>query len=215
MLLARGRADAAEDAGERDRPLEDPGALAPVGLGVGLEEARDVDVARALVLAGRQAVGVVVGEDQLEVGPPEAAQLLGLGLDLHPVIARARAGDRRVLLALDLDDAHPARAEPGQLRLIAERRDLDPVVAADLEDRLALDAFDDAAIDLDPDPRRRLRPLRGLGVEQALGKALRRCRRAAFGAGVGARDQVSHGRVLRSSLRRRRSGGRRRPGRCY
>ena len=37
-------------------------------LGVRLEEARDVDVARALVLARRQAVGVVVAEDQLEVG---------------------------------------------------------------------------------------------------------------------------------------------------
>ena len=74
-----------------------------------------------------------------------------------------------MLLALDLDDAHPARPEAGQLRLVAERRDLDPVVAADLEDRLALEALDDAPVDLDPDPRRRLRPLRRLGREQALG----------------------------------------------
>ena len=74
-----------------------------------------------------------------------------------------------MLGALDLDDAHPAGAEAGQLRLVAERRDLDPVVAADLEDRLALEALDDAPVDLDPDPRRRLRPLRRLGREQALG----------------------------------------------
>ena len=60
-----------------------------------------------------------------------------------------------MLLALDLDDAHPAGAEAGQLGLVAEGRDLDPVVAADLEDRLALEALDDAAVDLDPDPRRR------------------------------------------------------------
>ena len=79
VLLARGGADAAEDAGERDRALEDAHRLAPVGLGVGLEEARDVDVARALVLAGRQAVGVVVREDQLEVRPADPAQLVGLG----------------------------------------------------------------------------------------------------------------------------------------
>ena len=218
MLLARGRADATEDTGERDRPLEDARALAPVRLGVRLQEARDIDVARALVLARRQAVRVVIREDQLEVGPAKTSQLLGLGLDLHPVVARARAGDRRVLLALDLDHAHAARAEPGQLRLVAEGRDLDPVVAADLEDRLALDALDDATIDLDPDARRRLRPLRGLRVEQALGKALGRRGRAvvrpAFGASVGTRDEVSHGPVLRSSLRRRRSGGTRRPGRC-
>ena len=83
VLLARRRADPAEDARERDRPLEDPGRLAPVRLGVRLEEARDVDVARALVLAGRQAVRVVVAEDQLEVRPAQPADLLGLGLDLH------------------------------------------------------------------------------------------------------------------------------------
>ena len=140
------------------------------GLGVGLEEARDVDVARALVLARRQAVGVVVAEDQLEVRPAQPADLLGLGLDLHLRLARPRAADRRVLLALDLDDAHPARAEARQLGLVAEGRDLDPVVAADLEDRLALEALDDAAVDLDPDARRRLRALRRLRVEQALGE---------------------------------------------
>ena len=75
-----------------------------------------------------------------------------------------------MLLALDLDDAHPAGAEAGQLRLVAQGRDLDPVVAADLEDRLALEALDDAPVDLDPDARRRLRPLRRLRVEQALGE---------------------------------------------
>src|SRR5439155_17131895 len=55
MLLARCRADPPEDAREGDRPLEDPGRLAEVRLGIGLEEARDVDVAGALVLTGRQA----------------------------------------------------------------------------------------------------------------------------------------------------------------
>ena len=73
-----------------------------------------------------------------------------------------------MLLALDLDDAHAAGAEAGQLGLVAQRRDLDAVVAADLEDRLALEALDDAAVDLDPDPRRRLGPLRRLGREEAL-----------------------------------------------
>ncbi len=160
VLLARRRTDPPEDGRERDRPLEDPGRLPPVRLGVGLEEARDIDVAGALVLAGRQAVRVVVREDQLQVRRPQPADLLGLGLDDHLGFGPLGAADRRVLGALDLDDAHPARSEAGQLRLVAKRRDLDAVVAADLEDRLALEALDDAPVDLDPDPRRRLGPLR-------------------------------------------------------
>ena len=163
VLLARGGAHAAEHAGERDRALEDPHRLAPVGLGVRPQEARDVDVARALVLAGRQAVRVVVAEDQLEVGPADPAQLVGLGLDLHLRLGQARAGDRRLLLALDLDHAHPARAEARQLGLVAQGGDLDAVVAADLEDRLALEALDDAPVHLDPDPRRALRAAAATG----------------------------------------------------
>src|SRR4029453_18633780 len=172
VLLARRRADPAEDRRERDRPLEDAGRLAPVRFGVGLEEAGDVDVARALVLARGQAVRVVVREDQLEVRPAEAADLVGLGLDDHVGLGALRAADRRGLRALDLDDAHPAGPEAGQLGLVAERRDLDAVVAADLEDRLAVEALDDAPVDLDPDPRRRLRPLRRLGRDEALGERI-------------------------------------------
>ena len=189
VLLARRRADPTEDGRERDRPLEDARALAPVGLGVGLEEARDVDVARALVLAGRQAVGVVVAEDQLEVRPAQPADFLGLGLDLHPRFARPRAADGRVLLALDLDDAHPARPEAGQLRLVAQGRDLDPVVAADLEDRLPGEALDDPPVDLDADPRRRLGPLGRAGLQEALGERIR----LRVGVAVGTRQQVGHG----------------------
>ena len=206
VLLARGGADAAEHAGERDRALEDPGGLAPVRLGVRLEEARDVDVARALVLARRQAVRVVVGEDQLEVRLAQPAQLVGLGADDHARLGVARAGDRRLVLALDLAHAHPAGAEARQLGLVAQGRDLDPVVAADLEDRLALESLDDPAVDLDPDPRRALRPLRALGRDQPLGeRVLARRDRVQDGGvvgacvaplegrvGVGANDEVGH-----------------------
>ena len=62
--------------------------------------------------------------------------------------------------------------KPGQLGLVAQGRDLDPVVAADLEDGLALEALDDAAVDLDADARRRLRALRRLRLEQALGERI-------------------------------------------
>ena len=89
VLLAGRRADPAEDGGKRDRALEDPARFPPIALGVLLEEAGDVDVAGALVLAGRQAVGVVVREDQLQVRTAQTADLLGLGLDLHLRLAHA------------------------------------------------------------------------------------------------------------------------------
>ena len=197
VLLARGGAHAAEHAGERDRPLEDPGGFRPVRLGVGLEEARDVDVARALVLARRQAVRVVVREDQLEVGPPDPAQLVRLGPDDHARLGLAGARDRRLVLALDLAHAHPARAEARQLGLVAQGGDLDPVVAADLEDRLALEALDHASVDLDPDPRRALRPLRALGRDEALRERVLAGRgRVEQGGLVGARVPARQGRVV-------------------
>jgi len=68
-----------------------------------------------------------------------------------------------MLLALNFDHAHPASAEAGQLGLIAERRDLYAVGAADLEDRLTLGPFHDAAVNLDPERWRRERALRGPG----------------------------------------------------
>ena len=162
--------------------------FAPVRLGVRLEEARDVDVARALVLAGRQAVGVVVAEDQLEVRRGAERRTCSVWvLTFMPASHAREQRDRRVLLALDLDDAHPARAEARQLGLVAERRDLDAVVAADLEDRLALEALDDPAVDLDPDARRRLRPLRRLGRDESFGeRVVPRCRRVDDGLMPGA-----------------------------
>ena len=168
VLLAGRRADAAEHRGEGDGALEDARRLDEVTLGVGLEEARDVDVAGALVLAGRQAVGVVVAEDQLEVGLADLAQPRCLRPHDHAFLGLARAGDGRRLLALDLDHAHAAGAEAGQLGLVAERGHLDAVVAADLEDGLAGAAGQRAPIDLDAELGRDLAALRRLRREQAL-----------------------------------------------
>jgi hypothetical protein len=197
VLLAGRRADTAQDGGEGDRPLEDPGRLPELALGVRLEEARDVDVARALVLARRQAVGVVVREDQLEVRPADPANLLRLGADDHAGLGDPGARDRRMLLAFHLDDAHPARAEARELGLVAEGRDLDPVVAADLEDRLALATLHDSPVDLQADRRGRLWPLRRLGPEEALGQALGdRLGAGRRGEVGGAGDQVGHRAVV-------------------
>ena len=111
MLLARRGADASQHRRERDGAHEDARRLDEVALGVRLQEARDVDVAGALVLAGRQAVGVVVAEDELQVRLADLAQARRLRPHDHVRLRRARAGDRRRLLAVDLDDAHPAGAE--------------------------------------------------------------------------------------------------------
>ena len=143
VLLAGRRADAAQHGRERDRPLEDPGRLAEVGLGVGLEEARDVDVARALVLAGRQAVGVVVAEDQLEVRRPQPADTPRSGSVTFMPASAAREQQIGGCSSPSTSTTHIRHApKPGQLGLVAQRRDLDPVVAADLEDRLALEPLD-------------------------------------------------------------------------
>src|SRR3990172_2545719 len=187
VLLAWRRADPTEDAGEGDGPLEDARRLAELAFRVGLEEAGDVDVAGALVLAGREAVRVVVAEDELEVRPAQAAHLLRLGRDDHPGFGQARAADRGVLLALDVHDAHAARPEAGQLGLVAQGGDFDPVVAADLQDRLPDAPGQLTPVDGDREGGRGERPLWGLGGEEQLGPLLR-------GGEVGAGgEHVGHG----------------------
>ncbi len=78
VILAWCRADATEDAWEWNGALEDACRLAELRLCVRFQESRDVNVARALVLAGWQAVGVVVAEDQLKVGAANLANAIGL-----------------------------------------------------------------------------------------------------------------------------------------
>ena len=78
VVFAWRRADATEDAWEWNGALEDACRLAELRLCVRLQESRDVDVARALVLAWWQAVGVVVAEDQLKVGAANLANAIGL-----------------------------------------------------------------------------------------------------------------------------------------
>ncbi len=111
VLLARGGADATEDAGEGDGALEDARRLDERAFRVRLQEPRDVDVAGALVLARRQAVRVVVAEDELQVGLADLAQSGRLRPDDHPGLRVAGAADGRRVLALDLDHAHPAGTE--------------------------------------------------------------------------------------------------------
>ena len=78
VVFAWRRADATEDAWEWNGALEDARRLAELRLSVRLQESRNVDVARALVLTWRQAVGIVIAEDQLKVGAADFANAIGL-----------------------------------------------------------------------------------------------------------------------------------------
>ncbi len=188
VLLAGRGAHAAEDAREGDGALEDARGLDERALRVCLQETRDIDVAGALVLAGRQAVGVVVAEDQLQVGLADLAQPRRLGLDDHPRLGIPGAADGRRVLALDLDDAHAAGPEARQLGLVAQGRHLDAVVAADLEDGLADATGQGSAIDLEVEGRRDLASLGALGRQQPLGDRIDRLG-AAGGKRVGHRTK--------------------------
>src|SRR5262249_22414748 len=72
------------------------------------------------------AVQWMVDEQELDDRVLRLVDPIGLGVDDHPVLDRRRA--RRLELGdpLDLDQAHPARADRGaELRLVAEVGDLD------------------------------------------------------------------------------------------
>ena len=99
-----------------------------------------------------------------------------------------------MFLAFHLDDAHPAGTKAGQLGLVAQGRDLYPVVATDLQDGLALKALHDPAVHLHADTRGGLRALRRLGIQQLLGQRLGRRRRSrlALVRAVGADEGVGH-----------------------
>ncbi len=151
VRLARCRADAPEDGGEGKRPLQDPRRLFPVPERVLLEVAGNVDAGRALELARRQAVRVVVAEDELEDHAPVLDDAIGMGGDDHPFLDGGPARDRGVVAPFHLDGADAARAVRGELGLVAQRRDLDPEDPTGLEDGLALLGLDLGAVDRDGD----------------------------------------------------------------
>jgi hypothetical protein len=99
-------------------------------------------------------------------------------------VTSSAGGGLQMLVTLHLHHAQ----ETGRARLdpvhVAQGGDLDAGVATDLEDRLALEAFDDATVHLEADRRRGLRTLRRLRGEQSLGEEV----------GVGrSGDQFGHG----------------------
>ncbi len=75
--LTRTRADPADDAGQRQPFFDYPHGLGVVSAGDGRQVAGDVDARRAGVVAGRLAVGVVVGEKLVQARPAGLRDLAG------------------------------------------------------------------------------------------------------------------------------------------
>ena len=146
-LLAEAHAAVAEDAAlavdgdqgaERERLLE---------VALGLDEARapaapaegDVLQRALAALVAHRAVERVVDEQELDDRLLRLLDAVGLGVDDHAVLDRRRAAGLQLRDALDLDQAHAARADRGaELGLVAEDRDLDVAVLGGVDQHRVL-----------------------------------------------------------------------------
>ena len=118
-LLAEAHAAVAEDAAlavDRDQRRERQ-RLLEVALGVGEAAVpgspahRDVLQRALAALVADRAVERVVDEQELDHRALRLLDLLGAGVDDHPVADRGRAGGLQLRHPLDLDQAHPAGAD--------------------------------------------------------------------------------------------------------
>src|SRR5262249_54282899 len=98
----------------------------------------------------------MVDEKELDHRVLGVLDLVGAGVDDHPVADRGRAGGLQFRDPLDLDQAHPAGADRvTQFRFVTEDRDLDVALAGGVVEHLAL-----CPLDLAPGDGDRHRPLR-------------------------------------------------------
>jgi hypothetical protein len=159
-LLAEAHAAVAEDAAlavdgdqrrQRQRLLE---------VALGLDEARDAaapaerDVLqRALAaLVADRAVERVVDQQELDDRLLGLLDAVGVGVDDHAVLDRRRAGGLQLGDALDLHEAHAARADRlAELGLVAEDGDLDVAVLGGVDEHRVLGSDDLAAVDRERD----------------------------------------------------------------
>ena len=159
-LLREPDAAVAEDAAlavDRDqrRQLE---RLAEVALR--LDEARrpgpppvgDVLQRALAALVAHRAVERMVDEQELDHRALRGVDALGLRVDDHPVLDRRRAAGLQLRDPLDLDEAHPARADRlAELRLVTEDRDLDVAVLCGVDEHRVLRRRDLATVDREGD----------------------------------------------------------------
>src|SRR6185295_15874301 len=103
-------------------------------------------------LVADRAVERMVDEDELERRVLALGRLRGGlgGPDDHLVLRRQGAARLELRVPLDLDEAHPARADGRpEPRLVAEDRDLDPGGGGRLDEPGALGDLDLASVDGD------------------------------------------------------------------
>jgi hypothetical protein len=91
----------------------------------------------------------MVGEQQLDEGPPRVDGTRRVRPDLQAGSRGKGAAWNEVALALDLDHAHPAGAARRQALDVTECRDVDAGAAGSREQRLAVLCVDRPAVDLE------------------------------------------------------------------
>ena len=90
-----------------------------------------------LVAAACQALVGVLGHDHLDDRAPDLDQLRVLGDDVHARLERRAAGTEHLLGAGDPDDADAARGRRVEVRMLAQRGDVDRHLTRGVEDRRA------------------------------------------------------------------------------
>ena len=146
-LLAEAHAAVAEDAAlavdrdqrrELDRLLEVPLLVDHPAAARAPAHGDVLERAFAAFVADR-AVERVVDEQELDHRALRLLDLVGAGVDDHPVADRGRAGGLQFRDPLDLDQAHAAGADRlAELRLVTEDRDLDVAALGGVVEHLAL-----------------------------------------------------------------------------
>src|SRR4051794_2938526 len=108
---------------------------------------------RALAaLVADRAVERVVHEQELDYRVLSLLDVVGGGVHHHPVLDRRGAGGLELRHALDLDEAHAARAHRlAQLGFVAEVGDLDVALLGGVHEHLALGRAHLAPVDLEDD----------------------------------------------------------------
>ena len=135
-LLAGARADAAAHRGEGVVLLDQPQRLGVAAVGDETHVALHVDPGRAGLGAGRLAVAVMAGQQQLQGHAAGGVDVRPVGDHPHPLAHPGGAGRDEPLGPLHPHDADPAGAVGLQARVVAQGGDLDPVLSGHLQDGL-------------------------------------------------------------------------------
>ncbi len=150
--LAGTRTDAAADGRQGVLLLDQPDRLAEFAERGQGDVALDVHSGGTGLLAGADAIRIVVREQELERRLARLPDLRRVGHDHHAVGDLGGASWQERARPLDFDHADEARGERLQLLVVAEGGDVrDAVLAGDGEDGLIVDGDDASAVDLELD----------------------------------------------------------------